>query len=533
MTTISKIGDRLRPYILLLIFIGLSACSATQVHREVGLPASGSSLDTWLEDTLIPYLLQQFSQHPRFKGQPILLVGLRGEEVRSRVDDLTREIRSKIGDALLKQPGLDLAWQPTGPPRENHHRLADVSCGTYRKVQYYIGLDCGLTRLEGKLYVKVRALNLAEQKWVTGFGKSWEGRPTAAQLAALAREHPDEYLRGRRPLPFSEEQPDLLAAYLARNLSCLLRQAETDNLVVHVAKPSANSPAVFKTALELVGNYLARFREVEVTDDPNQADITLVGEIHAIHQRLHQIWVSARHRRDEKYLPGAETEAYVLIEAQEQMQVAGAQNARPYAPPPSSQRLSYSSELIASFDLLTPMNQNSCSTGAPWKSGARRIDSQERIPGGGCLAVEMTLSAAAYVFLVGQDAGGELTQMFPSACADLQKNDARLHPGQLFQFPSLSDPNAGVLELAGSPGRERVFAIAITSPDLADRFSDRLKEVQDLCRPGKRLTDDLMAANSRTYAEGIYQWQDFLIRLSADNPGLVQWRAISFWHVSP
>ena len=198
------------------------------------------------------------------------------------------------------------------------------------------------------------------------------------------------------------------------------------------------------------------------------------------------------------------------------------------------------------------MNQNSCSTGAPWKSGARRIDSQERIPGGGCLAVEMTLSAAAYVFLVGQDAGGELTQMFPSACADLQKNDARLHPGQLFQFPSLSDPNAGVLELAGSPskartwmmpngsspetgspGRERVFAIAITSPDLADRFSDRLKEVQDLCRPGKRLTDDLMAANSRTYAEGIYQWQDFLIRLSADNPGLVQWRAISFWHVSP
>ena len=75
MTTISKIGDRLRPYILLLIFIGLSACSATQVHREVGLPASGSSLDTWLEDTLIPYLLQQLSQHPRFKGQPILLVG--------------------------------------------------------------------------------------------------------------------------------------------------------------------------------------------------------------------------------------------------------------------------------------------------------------------------------------------------------------------------------------------------------------------------------------------------------------------------
>jgi hypothetical protein len=530
MTTINNMGIKFRPYVLFIIIMGLSACSATQVHHEVELPAGGSSLDNWLENTLNPYLIQQLSQHPRFKSQPILLVGMGGEEVRSRVDDLTAEIRAKIGDALLKQPGLDLAWQPTGPPREHHQSLADVSCGIYRKVQYYIGLDCGLTRLEGKLYVKVRALNLDEQKWVTGFGKSWEGRPTAAQLAALAREHPDEYLRGRRPLPFSEEQPDLLAAYLARNLSCVLRQAESDDLVVHVAKASADSPAVFKTALELVGKYLARFREVEVTDDPNQANITLIGEMHAIHQSLHQIWVSARYRRDEKYLPGAETEAYVLIDAHERMQVAGGQIARPYAPLPSSQRLSNPSELIASFDLLTPMDQNSCSTGAPWQSGVRRIDPRGRIPGGGCLAVEMTLSAAAYVFLVGQDAGGELTQMFPSVCTGLQKNDALLHPGQLFQFPSLSDPNAGVLEVTGSPGRERVFAIAITSPDLADRFADRLEDVQDLCRPGKRLTDNLMAANARLSAEHIYQWQDFLIRFSADNPGLVQWQAISFWH---
>ena len=530
MTTISKIGDRLRPYILLLIFLGLSACSATQVHREVGLPASGSSLDTWLEDTLIPYLLQQLSQHPRFKGQPILLVGLRGEEVRSRVDDLTGEIRSKIGDALLKQPGLDLAWQPTGPPRENHHRLADVSCGTYRKVQYYIGLDCGLTRLEGKLYVKVRALNLAEQKWVAGFGKSWEGRPTAAQLAALAREHPDEYLRGRRPLPFSEEQPDLLAAYLARNLSCLLRQTESDDLVVHIAEPSAEAPAIFKTTLELVGKYLARMREVEVTADPNQANVSLVVEIHAIHQGLHQIWVSARHRHDETYLPGAETEAYVWIDVDEQTQVAGLQNERPYAPLPYVRKISTSSELIASFDLLTPMNLNSCSTGTPWQSGVRRIEPHGKLPAGGCLAAEMTVAAAAYVFLVGQDAAGELTQLFPSACAGLKKKDSLLHPGQLFQFPSLSDPKAGVLELAGSPGMERVFAIALTRPDLADRFADRLEKVQGLCRPGKIFPESLVAGNFQHDGERIYRWQSYLSRLAADNPGLVHYREISFWH---
>lgn len=520
-----------RPFLILIIFIGLSACSGYPVKHEVDPPAGRAALDTWLEDTLIPYLVRQLGQHPRFKGQPILLVGMQGEQVRPRVDDLTGEIRAKIIDALLRQPGLDLAWQSIGSLREHYPSLEDLSCGNYRKVQYYIGLDCGLTRLEHKLYLKVRALNLTEQKWVSGFGKSWQGPPTAAQLAALAREHPDEYLRGQRPLPFSEEQPDLLAAYLARNLSCLLRQAESDDLVVHIARPTAKAPAIFKTTLELVGKYLARLREVEVTEDPNQANVSLVVEIHAIHQGLHQIWVSARHRHDETYLPGAETEAYVWIDADEKTQIAGSQNERPYAPRPYVQRISTSSELIASFDLLTPMNPNSCSTGAPWQSGVRRIDPHGNLPAGGCLAAEMTVAAAAYVFLVGQDAAGELTQLFPSACAGLKKNDALLHPGQLFQFPSLSDPKAGVLELAGSPGMERVFAIALTRPDLADRFADLLEEVQGLCRPGKRFPESLIAGNSRHDDERIYQWQSYLSRLSADNPGLVHYREISFWHV--
>ena len=524
-----KIRANVLPEAMLFLCLVLSACIGNQVRSDVDPFAGEASLDSWLEDELIPYLLQQLGQHPRFKDETILLVRIQGDIVRPRIDDLTDQIRGKIIDALLKAPGLDLAWRPSIRPWQHHQRLEDVACGEYRKVHYYLGIDCGLTRLKRNLYVKVRALNLAEQKWVSGFGRSWEGRPTARQLAALDREHPDEYLRGLRPLPFSDRQPDLLAAYLARNLSCLLRQAETaDDPVVYVASPAANTPEVIKTTLDLVGKYLARFREVEVTDDPTQANVTVIAAIHRIHQDLHQIWVSARHRQGEKYLPGAETEAYVLIDDQKQTLTPSTQQSRPHEP--LLQPAATGSELILSFDLITPANLGFCRTDRPWRNGARRVMPAEHISAGGCLAVEMNLMAPAYVFLVSQDALGDLTRMFPSECRGLKKSGALLHPGKRFQFPSTADPEAGVLELGGSPGMERVYAIVITGPNLADSFAARLDEVQGLCRPGRKFPNIFLSGNIGGPHERIQHWQNYLNRLAVNHPGLIQWREIRFYH---
>ena len=305
----------------------LAGCAGGHLARQADRSAEGPSLADWLDDTLIPHLLQQFGHHPRFKGQPLLLVRMHDDDVQPRIDDLTNHIRAKIVDALVREPGIDLHWRPASRPLEHHQSLADIACGDYRKIHYYIGIDCRLTSLEQKLEVRVRALNLTEHKWVSGFGRSWRGKPTAAHLAALKRERPDAYLRGLRPLPFSDDQPDLLAVYLARNLSCLFQQGDADDLLVHVENPSAASPAFFRTTLKLVGKYLARFREVEVTDDPDRANVAVTASIHAIHQNLYQVWVAALDRRREKYLPGAETEAYVLVEPPKQRLMTGSDQA--------------------------------------------------------------------------------------------------------------------------------------------------------------------------------------------------------------
>jgi hypothetical protein len=258
----------------------------------------------------------------------------------------------------------------------------------------------------------------------------------------------------------------------------------------------------------------------------------VVTEIHAIHQDLHQIWVAARHRQGAKYLPGAETEAYVLMDTQMQTTVAG--NPLPMPPKPQRplQQIAKPS-LISSFDLLTPLDPALCASRTPWLVGIRQMQSGEHLPSGGCLALEISLSQAAYVFLVGRSADGELTELFPSECPAFKAIETRRQPGKLLRFPPISEPSQGILALDDSPGMETVYAIAITGKDLANRFADRLAVYPGLCRPPKgyvsMLPGDLPIRSDRR----IQHWPKYLNHLSVLYPKMVDWREIIFWHDPP
>ncbi len=528
-----RIG-RIGTLIVLLAVVGglmhLAACAGHRPHRGADRIIDEQSLAEWLDETLIPYLRQQLGQHPRFKGQPLMLVRMQNDNVKPHIDELTDHIRTRIVDALLAEPGLDLYWRPATRPHQHHQRLTDIRCGENRKINYYIGIDCRLTLDEQQLEVRVRALNLAERKWVSGFGRSWQGRPTAAQRAALKREHPDAYLRGLRPLPFTDNQPDLLASYLARNLSCLFQQGEADDLLVHVAEPSAASPAFFKTTLKLVGKYLARFREVEVTDDPDQANVAVTAAIHSIDRNMYQIWVAAMDQHQKKYLPGAETEAYVLIETPDQRLTA---DVNPDPGPdvaPFDQPAERSRPLIASFNLITSAGPKACATAPPWQAGFRRLNSGARLPTGSCLAVEIRLAFPAHLFLIGQDARGDLTRLFPSSCRDFESIRPILEPGRRFQFPPPFDAGQRVLSLEGTPGMERIYAIAVTAPELANRFGYQLDRLQGLCAPGRRFPEALSAHGRRQSYGRVDRWQQYLNHLARQYPEKLQWREFHFWH---
>jgi hypothetical protein len=161
------------------------------------------------------------------------------------------------------------------------------------------------------------------------------------------------------------------------------------------------------------------------------------------------------------------------------------------------------------------------------------VESGEHLPSGGCLAVEISLSTAAHVFLVGRGADGELTVLFPSDCEAFKKIDALLRPGELLQFPPLFVTGQGILALDDSPGMENVYAIAITEQDLANRFATLLAQHQGLCRPTKNFASVLPIGASISSAGQNQHWPKYLTHLSDRYPETVEWREILFWHDPP
>ncbi|QYZ64815.1 MAG: hypothetical protein HPY30_01700 [Gammaproteobacteria bacterium (ex Lamellibrachia satsuma)] len=178
-----------RSICLTLLLIGLSGCVTQQTR-----PASQSTLEQWVEQDLIPYLKTQLSQHPRFQGEPVLLGRLNDGAIQPKMDQLTRDIRDKINAELLATPGIHLARQQ----RDKHwsHRDRPTKpCDGEQPIHYFIGLDLRLDSSR-QLNLTLRALDLQQNSWVSGFSRQWQGVASRQQAELLRTVHLDESLRG-------------------------------------------------------------------------------------------------------------------------------------------------------------------------------------------------------------------------------------------------------------------------------------------------------------------------------------------------
>ncbi|MCG8684846.1 MAG: hypothetical protein MI892_08225 [Desulfobacterales bacterium] len=291
----------------------VSGC-ATMGKSHSGLQGEKLSLEQWVDSEAVPYLIRELGDNPRFKGQPFLLVSMKRDNVEAQIDGLTMQIRDTITDGLLAKPGIGLIWRPSAEPWEHHTQVKPVHCTRVEKETIYVGIDAFFSKLDGDLHVKIRALDIAEKRWITGFGISWQGRASSLQEKALSKKKPDDYLLGLRPLPFNENQADLMAAYVSRNLSCLFTNMDLDEAVIHVERQNPERIRYFDNAFGLIDNYIASYRKVTVTDDPYIANIRVLASVHEIHKGLYQVWITPRYKVDKRYLPGKETQAYVFFD---------------------------------------------------------------------------------------------------------------------------------------------------------------------------------------------------------------------------
>ena len=301
--------------VIIILCLFMSGCVASKPVSNINYFNNNTSLENWIQDIATPYLIKELGDNPRFKGKSFLIVNMDKNDVESEIDDLTMQIREDIIDAILVKSGIGLVWKPSIKQLEHHTNVENIECNRLNKEDYYIGIDAVISSTTGKLKVKIRALDIAEKKWITGFAVPiFKGNPSSMQKKSLQKKSPDNYLLGLRPLPFNERQADLLAAYLSRNLSCLFSNMELDEIIVYVKNESLSKIEYFQNAFNLISNYLARYRKVTVTDNPFQANILIKVKVEKIYKGLFQVWVSAKYKKNGIYVPGRETDAYVSLQ---------------------------------------------------------------------------------------------------------------------------------------------------------------------------------------------------------------------------
>ncbi|MFP3982887.1 MAG: hypothetical protein ACLFV2_04265 [Desulfurivibrionaceae bacterium] len=309
---------KLRPIIVITLLLLMAGCTTTTGTR-IGTSSTGGSHNTisskctlydWVEGELLAYLSTELTRNPRLSGRPFLVAGLQDGEISTEIDDLTNEIRLRLMTGLARTKGINLLWQSALKPWEHHRSLQEVGCVDQTLPEIYIGIDCKLLPASGDLQVTLWAMDLREEMWITGFGASWIGPATREQRTALSHRHVDEHLRGLRPLPFTEDQVDLVASYLARKLSCLIRDLGEDILVY---QENVNQATTSGRVFGLVDNYLNQFREVKIIERKDKANVLMKREVQPITGDLYQIWIHSVLRKNGMRLPGTDTEVYLTL----------------------------------------------------------------------------------------------------------------------------------------------------------------------------------------------------------------------------
>lgn len=504
-STMKKMGIILC-FALICLCLGCATTAPTIHQTNVG---AGLPLEKWIDKALTPYLAETLGKHPKYCNTPILIVGMHNDNILSRIDDLTFDIRNRLAANLKGAQGVSLVWKPETKPWRNHQSLSQVLCPLQEEIPFYLGLDVSLTPADNLLCVKVGVLNVNEGTW-DDVSLSWQGKPTKQQLKALKTQSVDASLKGMRPLPFSSNEPDLLGAYLAGKLSCFLKSQFGNNIVLFKGEDKKNTDSLFSKGMDLVYNYLETFSEVSLTNDAAKATLFLKTQVHRIDQDLYQVWVSlGLSKTMEESLPGAVASAYVNSDSTaaavveplpadtalaQNHQSADAQvltacgspeilpeKERADQPTPEQNNVNRHDQenqdgsvitpdktarrFISKFNLITPKVPEMCATPTPWLVGYDNVAQGSALRSGTCMAVELAVTLPCRLFLFDQDSSNRISMIYPENMLNLQ-DSKRL----ALCYPPIEGDSQNALELTNEPGKETVYAIAIRTDHVAGTF---------------------------------------------------------------
>ena len=174
-------------------------------------------LGRWLEKEAAPHLLDTLDRHPRFNGEILRIVPMRNGEPISATDRLNLTIQRALEHRLLQSTGVRIATQ--GNPGR---------CDLRTDIPYLLGVEVGGDGLN-RHRVHLAIADVQEGLWVNGASKTWSGRLTSAQRAAL-REQISVAQPGSLANPLSIRDAAAVANTLYRQMTCDLRSVPTSEV---------------------------------------------------------------------------------------------------------------------------------------------------------------------------------------------------------------------------------------------------------------------------------------------------------------
>jgi hypothetical protein len=464
-------------------------------------------VDRWVDRDLIPYVRQQLVVHPRFRDETVMFVILDDNAPASSTNALALSIRDRLLAAAVDTRGVEIGWQQgrSGAALES----SPQDC-MRDEVHYYIGIEL-TQKLDGTYAVNVRALDLEDRNWVTGFGRRWQGRLSTSQRQAMRQKRVDDTFLGARDVPFTLAQTDLLASHLAHQLSCTLKKRVTDDYVVSVdlVEPPASG---LEGTVELISNNLANREALQLSADLAAANAILSGKAHRIDGVLHQYWVTITPSGEADEIPALSASAYIVLPETRPAPPVGppavvAASRRPPPAPPVSIPNAGKDALISPLRIEAPASYGECDFGA-------------------CTFLQTRARVDSIVFFLEHQASHGLVRLADASCRE--RTAARIaRGGQDLRFPIARTSTSSrdwseTHDWGVDPELDTFYAVVVTDERLARRIANHMDKLPLRC--GNALRPGLDG-------DALQTWLNDFAMLTARESDHVDWRGIAVRNV--
>jgi hypothetical protein len=457
---------------IVILLLGVLASSAALAASKK--PA----LDDWMEDSLIPAVVSRLKTHPRFRNEIVRFVVLQDGKPSATTNTLALALRDRLQDAVIDRSGIRVGWQVDRKSFDRRNEQSRVDC-TASDVNYYIGLELEELR-GGRFTVSVRALDVEQQSWVSGFSEYWQGTLTTMQYRAYREPASDQAYLGQRTVPFEDTQTDLLAAQLAYDLGCsLLRELSGE----YVAQISGDIRDPSNETLALVGNNLADYKALKITASSSGTNSIIEARAHQVDNDLYQYWVTITPIESASDMPTISASAYIYLP--ETFLPASPTS---YAQATKTSEVTPGATLIRSLRIVSGDSTSLCDAST---NGSRRVYGRDagRVPGQ-CFALETQAVRDSVVFFLYHQVNNGLVRLAGQDCS--ARSDARIaRQGQALLFPLSMDSAGPPSWLPGKdwmiePDADTFYAIASSNTKAARALGQHFARLPMRCGSGVR-----------------------------------------------